>query len=138
MARGIAQHIRKLFIRGHHPNGIGRDHKEIVRIVGLFGVQRGMHWCSPTQSNVTRIGAAGGFTLASTRSCSTLQPGLTKARRFDGEDGAAWRQPFGNSLGTSARASTRRLRNWRMPSSGWGALDEAVAAARKSLRKSQT
>jgi hypothetical protein len=28
---------------------------------------------------------------------ATLHSGLTKARRYDGEDGAAWRPPFGNS-----------------------------------------
>src|SRR5216683_1285196 len=53
-------------------------------------------WALRTQSTVARIGAAGGLTLTSTTSCATLQPGLTKARRYDGEYGAAWRPPFGN------------------------------------------
>src|SRR5882724_5079058 len=36
------------------------------------------------QSNVTRITTAGGVTLGRQRS-ATLQPGLTKARRYDGK-----------------------------------------------------
>src|SRR5437879_6451732 len=54
-------------------------------------------WALRTQSTVAGIGAAGGLTLTSTTSRATLQPGLTKARRYDGEYGAARRQPFGNS-----------------------------------------
>ncbi len=65
-ARGIVQETGKLFIRGrdsngieHDPGGIGRDpdgighdHNEIVRIVGLLRLQRGLHWRSRNQSNV--------------------------------------------------------------------------------------
>src|SRR5882757_4442807 len=42
-----------------------------------------------TQSNVTRITAAGGVTPSRQRS-ATLQPGLTKARRYDGKYRAAY------------------------------------------------
>src|SRR6202171_3340346 len=42
-----------------------------------------------TQSNVTRMRAAGGFTLGRRRS-ATLQPGLTKARRYEGKYRAAY------------------------------------------------
>src|SRR5712672_2690049 len=48
------------------------------------------------QSNVTRITTAGGVTLGRQRS-ATLQPGLTKARRYDEKYRAAYRQPFGTS-----------------------------------------
>src|SRR6266852_3859213 len=41
------------------------------------------------QSNVTRMRAAGGVTLGRQRS-ATLQPGLTKARRYDGKYRAAY------------------------------------------------
>src|SRR6267143_78823 len=41
------------------------------------------------QSNVTRITTAGGVTLGRQRS-ATLQPGLTKARRYDGKYRAAY------------------------------------------------
>jgi hypothetical protein len=46
MARGIAQQFGKLFIRGRDLNDIRRDHKDIVRIIDLFRVQRGLHWRS--------------------------------------------------------------------------------------------
>jgi hypothetical protein len=52
-ARGIVQETGKLLIRGRDRNGIWRDHNDIVRIVALFRLQRGMHWRSPNQSNVT-------------------------------------------------------------------------------------
>src|SRR5882672_8957045 len=42
-----------------------------------------------TQSDVTRITAAGGVTPGRQRS-ATLQPGLTKARRYDGKYRAAY------------------------------------------------
>ena len=44
------QQFRKLFLRGHHPNGIGRDRDRIVRIIGSFRVQGGLHWALHTQS----------------------------------------------------------------------------------------
>jgi hypothetical protein len=46
MARRLAQEIGKFLIGGHDPNGVGRDQKEIVRIIGWFRVQRGLHWRS--------------------------------------------------------------------------------------------
>jgi hypothetical protein len=69
---------------------------------------------------------------------ATLHSGLTKARRFDGEDGAACRQPFGNfpwNFGSYFHTTFAELANAFIK---LGRFDEAVAAARKSLRKSQT
>src|SRR5258708_23580205 len=39
----------------------------------------------PTKSNVTGAPAAVGFTLTSTTFVARLHPGITKARRYDGE-----------------------------------------------------
>src|SRR6476661_7123682 len=46
MACGLAQQIGKLFLRGRDPNVIGRDRHDIVRIIGWFRIQRGMHGSS--------------------------------------------------------------------------------------------
>jgi hypothetical protein len=43
MARGLAQQIGKLILGGRDPNVIGRDRHDIVRIIGWFRIQRGMH-----------------------------------------------------------------------------------------------
>jgi hypothetical protein len=40
LARGGAQQIGEFFLPWHDPNGVGRDHKEIMRIVGRFRLQR--------------------------------------------------------------------------------------------------
>ena len=42
-----ARQLRKLFIRGHHHGDAGRDHEDIVRIIGWFRVRRGLHGAAP-------------------------------------------------------------------------------------------
>jgi hypothetical protein len=69
---------------------------------------------------------------------ATLHSGLTKARRYDGEDGAAWRPPFGNSpwnFGWCFHTAFAELPNAFIE---LARFDQAVTAAKKSLRKSQT
>src|ERR1700687_727292 len=74
------------------PPGNRADHRLVS---GPAWIALALH----SQSDVTRLRAAGGFTLTS---CPTLHPGLTKPRRYDGEYGAA----FGSSLsGTRSLAA---------------------------------
>ena len=84
-ARGIVQEIGKLFIRGRDRNGIGRDHHDIVRIVGLFRLRRGMHWRSPAQSNVTGTSRGRRIYASSTR----VLPHTSL--RFDQRKAGRWR-----------------------------------------------
>src|ERR1700730_17669575 len=46
MARGMAQQIGKLFKRWHDASDSVPPRADIVRIIGLLRLQRGLHWCS--------------------------------------------------------------------------------------------
>ena len=84
-SRGIVQQIGKPCLRRRDLNEIGRDQKNIVRIIGWFRLQDGMHWRS-YWSNVTRKRGGRWIYAGST----TLAQPHTPAR-FDQSKAIRWR-----------------------------------------------
>ena len=101
MARSrAAQQIGNLFLGGHDPNGIGGDHDDIVRIIGWFGVQRGIHWCSVLSRMSPHRDGRGIYACASTHTSGSSGFDQTKAIR--------WRGWAAGSVRTAALIPLRR------------------------------
>src|ERR1700731_832237 len=83
-AHGIGRQTRTRLIRRRDQTAIGRDHEEIMRIIGWFRLQRGFHWRSLLSPMSPPKGGRRIY-ARSTTSCPRLHSGLTKARRQGGD-----------------------------------------------------
>src|ERR1700730_14011860 len=109
MARGMAQQIGKLFKRRHDASDIGRHRDDIVRIIGLLRLQRGLHWCSLLSP------------MSPARSCRRIYADVEDVMpqtslRFDQSKAVRWRvlgrlwaPAFGNSGAPAAGSAMNKV-----------------------------